>query len=235
MKLLIVFLFIFTVAALQFWPTGAIFAWLDRQTFYGRPHQALRPSQTQIRREYWLAWRTMAVSAATLLLPFHFFKERVQLAQGPILQSLLVLGLLFILHDTYFYWLHRWLHTKIGWWLHEEHHVPVTSVWTAYRMTALEVVLQNLFMVAMLFLLPIYGWVYHTYVAAFLLHNLYNHCGKELYPEWLRQSALGRFLLGSTAHNFHHSSGNLNYALYFTHWDRWMNTLSAHSTAVKVG
>lgn len=235
MTLTQMFVLIFTAAALQFWPTSILFAWLDQQNFYGNPHQAVRPSRGQIYREVWIAWRTIAVSAATLLLPFYFFSDHVQGTKAPLIESLLVLVLLFLLHDTYFYWIHRWFHSKSGRWLHDEHHVTVTSVLTAYRMTALEVVLQNLFMVAMLFLLPIYGWVYHTYVFCFLLHNLYNHCGRELYPRWLRRSFLGHFLLGSTAHNFHHATGSMNYALYFTHWDRWMNTLSTHSNAVRAG
>ena len=57
------------------------------------------------------------------------------------------------------------------------------------------------------------------------LYNVYGHLGFEIYPKGLNKHWLGRWMNTSVNHNMHHQFFKGNYGLYFTFWDRMMNTL----------
>ena len=57
------------------------------------------------------------------------------------------------------------------------------------------------------------------------LYNVYGHLGFEIYPKGLNKHWLGRWMNTSVNHNMHHQFFKGNYGLYFTFWDRVMNTL----------
>jgi len=46
----------------------------------------------------------------------------------------------------------------------------------------------------------------------------------ELYPAGWVDNRWTRWWNTTTHHDLHHSSGNTNFGLYFTWWDRWMGT-----------
>jgi sterol desaturase/sphingolipid hydroxylase (fatty acid hydroxylase superfamily) len=56
------------------------------------------------------------------------------------------------------------------------------------------------------------------------VYNVYGHLGYEIYPRWLVNSRLGRWLNTSTNHNMHHQYFKGNYGLYFRFWDEAFGT-----------
>lgn len=135
--------------------------------------------------------------------------------------------LLFLMHDTYFYWMHRLIHhPRLFRWIHVVHHRSVNpSPWAAYAFHPLEAFLESLILVIFLFTIPINVWHLTIFFLISLSYNVYGHLGFELYPAGFSRHWLGRWVNTSVSHNLHHHHFNGNYGLYFLFWDRWMGTL----------
>jgi uncharacterized protein (DUF2147 family) len=135
--------------------------------------------------------------------------------------------LLFLIHDTYFYWMHRFIHhPKLFKWFHLVHHRSVNpSPWAAYAFHPLEAFLESMIFVIFLFTLPISGWHLLIFFVISLTYNVYGHLGYELYPAGFNRHWLGRWVNTSVSHNLHHHYFKGNYGLYFLFWDRLMGTM----------
>lgn len=132
-----------------------------------------------------------------------------------------------VMHDTWFYWIHRMMHHPVLYkWFHTVHHRSINpSPWAAYAFHPLEAVLEIGIFVVFLFTIP----VHRTHIFIFFLfsitYNVYGHLGWELYTKTFRTGTIGRWINTSTAHNRHHRFFTGNYGLYTLFWDRWMGTL----------
>ena len=140
---------------------------------------------------------------------------------------LLSIPLTVILHDTYFYWLHRLMHhPRLYRRAHLTHHLSVNpSPWAAFAFHPLEAVLEAITIPLLLFSMPLHPIAFLAFVTIMLFINVYGHLGYELFPKKLYQHPLGQWLNSSVHHNLHHEKFNGNYGLYFTFWDRICGTL----------
>ena len=138
------------------------------------------------------------------------------------------LGAMFI-HETYYYWLHRWLHhPKVYKHIHKIHHDSVsTSVWTSFSFHPIESVLQAIIIPLMVMIIPMHLVVLLLMLLIMTISAIINHAGVEIYPSSWRKHILLKWLIGSTHHDLHHRRFTKNYGLYFTFWDIWMDTESA--------
>ena len=136
------------------------------------------------------------------------------------------LCLAMLLHETYYYWLHRWMHhPRVYPWLHRGHHDSVvTSGWTSFAFDAAEAVLQAGFVPVLLLVLPMHAAVLVLWLTLMTVSAIVNHLNVELYPLPLERTWWGRNVIGATHHAKHHTRFNKNFGLYFTFWDRWMGT-----------
>lgn len=138
-----------------------------------------------------------------------------------------VFPVLFILHDTYFYWTHRLMHhPRLFRYFHLVHHLSTNpSPWAAYAFHPLEAIVEVGIFAIFLFTVPVH--VTHIIIFFFLsiIYNVYGHLGWELYPKGFNKTLIGRWINTSVSHNQHHKYFKGNYGLYFLFWDRWMNTL----------
>ena len=132
------------------------------------------------------------------------------------------------LHETYYYWLHRWMHRpKVYRLVHKWHHDNIeTSSLTAFSFHPLESVLQAIVVPLLVLFLPM-----HIFVVLFLLVLMtvsatINHGSVEVYPASGFGNFFNKHLIGATHHDLHHKKFLTNYGLYFTFWDRWMGTES---------
>jgi sterol desaturase/sphingolipid hydroxylase (fatty acid hydroxylase superfamily) len=55
-----------------------------------------------------------------------------------------------------------------------------------------------------------------------------GHLGYEVYPAWLVNSRVDKWLNTSTNHNMHHKYFKGNYGLYFRLWDELLHTTHPH-------
>jgi len=139
----------------------------------------------------------------------------------------LSLVLMVIVHDGYFYWTHRLLHTR--WFLkniHVVHHKSTNPTpWAAYSFHPLEAFIESLIIFPFITIFPVHISVFLVFTFLVLVMNVIGHLGFEFIPKNLRNSRLGKYFTSSTHHNLHHQKGNRNFGYYFTFWDRFMRTL----------
>lgn len=134
-------------------------------------------------------------------------------------------------HDTYFYWMHRLLHhRRLFRATHFHHHKSRTPTpWAAYSFSAWEGVAEAAFMPMFLLTTSLMGIAYidfaiFIFLAWMILRNVIGHAGVEVHPSgWVDNPWLD-WLTTTTHHDLHHSEGRHNFGLYFTWWDRWMET-----------
>ncbi len=138
------------------------------------------------------------------------------------------IALLLFLHETYYYWLHRWMHRpKVYRLIHKVHHDSITtSAWTSFSFHPTESTLQVIFIPAMAFILPLHYVALGVVLTVMTVTSVVNHLNTELYPRDFNRHWFGRWWIGATHHSLHHSQFRFNYGLYFTFWDKWMKTES---------
>ncbi|MBO9618867.1 MAG: sterol desaturase family protein [Niabella sp.] len=131
-----------------------------------------------------------------------------------------------IIHDTYFYWMHRVLHhKKLFKLIHRTHHKSTNpSPWTSYSFHVLEAVTEGGVLFVIAFTIPIHLTAIFLFTTAAFLINVYGHLGYEVMPKKFRYSWLFGIITTSVYHNLHHSKFKGNYGLYFRIWDRLMST-----------
>jgi len=138
------------------------------------------------------------------------------------------LAIALIVHETYYYWLHRWMHNpRVFRIVHQVHHESnITSPWTAFSFHPLEGLLQAVFLPALLLVLPMHLYVILIQLTIMTFSSVVNHLDIEVYPKRFHKHLLGRWLIGATHHSLHHKQFKYNYGLYFTFWDKWKKTES---------
>ena len=141
--------------------------------------------------------------------------------------AILAFPLMLLIHDTYFYWMHRLMHhPKLFRLFHVVHHKSSNpSPWAAYSFHPFEAIVESLIFVIFLFTIPINSIHLTTFFVFSLIYNVYGHLGFELYPKRFSGHWLGKWINTSVCHNMHHQYFKGNYGLYFTFWDRMMGTL----------
>lgn len=129
-------------------------------------------------------------------------------------------------HDTWFYWTHRWLHRPGAFRaFHAVHHAsrPPTA-WAAMSFHPMEALSGALVIPALVLLVPIHVGVLGLVLAIMTLMGVTNHMGWELFPRALVRSRLGGWLITASHHHLHHQRYACNYGLYFRVWDRLCGT-----------
>lgn len=179
---------------------------------------------------FWSAVSGVIFAAVGVIMYYLYVKEYsaiyIETSKDSIWYIPLSFFIFLFLQDTYYYWMHRWMHhPKVYKHFHLVHHKSVhTSVFTAFSFHPLETIIQALFLPIIILILPIH---FYALLAALLIMTLsatINHAGLEVYPsgkfgDWFKER-----VIGATHHDFHHRKFNYNYGLYFTFWDRIMKT-----------
>ena len=154
----------------------------------------------------------------------------LKLESAPLFTVAWQFALIVLVHDAYFYWIHRAMHTKALFRIsHLHHHKSRTPTpWTAYSFATLEAVVEAAYMPLFLIITSMMGIQYAGFALfLFLWHmiirNVMAHAGSELFPAGWVDNPLTSWISTTTHHDLHHSSGH-NYGFYFTFWDRMMGT-----------
>lgn len=136
---------------------------------------------------------------------------------------------MFIMHDFYFYVMHRLMHhPAVFKQVHLVHHKSTNpSPWAAYAFHPLEAVVEQGIVVIFYFTLPIHISNLAIFFLFSIVYNVYGHLGYELYPKGFNRSWIGKWINTSTNHNQHHQYFKGNYGLYTLVWDRLFGTIRA--------
>ena len=132
-----------------------------------------------------------------------------------------------LLHETYYYWLHRWMHQPaIFKRVHKVHHDSnIASPFTAFSFHPVEGLLQAISLPIMLMVLPMHYYVIIIQLTIMTFSSVINHLDIEIYPKG-SHNFWGKWVIGATHHSLHHKQFKYNYGLYFTFWDKIKKTES---------
>jgi len=182
-----------------------------------------------------VVWSTVtalifALSGSILLVLWQkgYTKVYLDIHNYPLWWLPVSLAIALAVHETYYYWLHRWMHNpRVFRLVHQVHHESnITSPWTAFSFHPLEGLLQAVFLPALLLVLPMHLYVILIQLTIMTFSSVVNHLDIEVYPKRFHKHLLGRWLIGATHHSLHHKQFKYNYGLYFTFWDKWKKTES---------
>lgn len=137
------------------------------------------------------------------------------------------LVILMLVHETYYYWIHRWMHIPSVYRIvHKVHHdSKVASPFTAFSFHPLEGLLQAIFLPVMILILPIHYFVIIVQLTIMTFSSVINHLDIEIYPSE-EHPFWSKWVIGATHHSLHHKQFKYNYGLYFTFWDKIKKTES---------
>jgi Delta7-sterol 5-desaturase len=133
-----------------------------------------------------------------------------------------------LIHETYYYWLHRLMHhPKLYRYVHQVHHDSlITSPWTAFSFHPIEGFLEALVLPAIILFLPMHTSVIVFQLTIMTLSATINHLDIEIYPKNWLGNFIGKTFIGATHHSLHHKQFRFNFGLYFTFWDKLSKTES---------
>ncbi|PSL05768.1 sterol desaturase family protein [Cecembia rubra] len=196
---------------------------------YRRLHEQVRLPQVRKEIRYSFLGAIIFAFSGTLML-ICWQKDLTQLYTQLNLIDLIWIPLSFFLglfiHETYYYWLHRWMHLpKVLKHFHHTHHNSLyTSSFTSFSFHPIEAFLQAIFLPLLVLFLPMHFSVLLAMLVTMSVTAVINHAGVEVYASSSIRSPLTRWIVGATHHDLHHLKYRCNYGLYFTFWDVWMKT-----------
>jgi sterol desaturase/sphingolipid hydroxylase (fatty acid hydroxylase superfamily) len=131
-----------------------------------------------------------------------------------------------MLQDTYFYFIHRAFHHPFLFrWAHHGHHRSrEPTPWTSFAFDLPEAILQVLFLVGLVFIVPLNFITLAILLMTMTVWSVFNHLGFPLFSSSTKSYWLGKGLIGPLHHSVHHRNYRVHYGLYFTFWDKLLGT-----------
>lgn len=204
---------------------------LRKRIFYKKIQQRF-PASKDLQREIAYSVITIFVFAAVPVLMLQTsFVQYTQYYKNISDYSLtyfcFAFPLMFLFHDTYFYWMHRLMHhPKLFKLFHVVHHKSTNpSPWAAFAFQPTEAIIEAGVFAVLIMIMPLHFWHLFGFFLMMMLYNVYGHLGWELYPKGFNKHWFGKWLNTSVNHNQHHQFFKGNYGLYFLFWDRLMGTI----------
>jgi Delta7-sterol 5-desaturase len=140
---------------------------------------------------------------------------------------LIISTVLFIVfYDTYYYWLHRFMHLKKVFPLvHLVHHLSrAPSPFAMLAFNPIESMLEFMVYPLAIFLVPLHPAAVLVFAVYNMVINTLGHTGYELIPRSYMKHPVLNLGLTVTHHEMHHLKVRYNYGIYFNIWDRIMGT-----------
>ncbi|WP_395329774.1 sterol desaturase family protein [Novosphingobium sp. BL-8H] len=216
------------IVGLRYLATSGLFAWITARVRPG----LYKGLDRQIRAE--IGWSL--ASSAIYGIPagvvawgwqaHHWTRIYTNPSAYPLWWMPLSLLLYLFLHDTWFYWTHRWMHRpRVFRLMHGVHHAsrPPTA-WAAMSFHPLEAVTGAVVVPVLVFVVPIHVAMLGLVLTIMTVMGIANHMGWEMFPRRLVESRLGHWLITASHHHRHHEFYRCNYGLYFRFWDHLCGT-----------
>ena len=136
------------------------------------------------------------------------------------------IALTVLLHDAYFYWTHRAMHSRrLYRAVHAAHHRSTNpTAWAAYSFGPWEALVQAGIFPLAAWTIPIHPLAFDAFMTFQVVENVLGHAGYEIFPRSLLRTPFGVLTNTPTHHVQHHQRFTANYGLYFNVWDRLMHT-----------
>ncbi len=216
------------IVAVRYAAVSGGFAWLTKHKFPG----LYSGRDPQIRREIgWSLASAFIYGAPAGLLAWGWQEHgwtRVytDVSAYPLWWLPASVLLYLFLHDSWFYWTHRWMHRPAVYKrMHAVHHASrQPTAWTAMSFHPWESITGAVVIPALVLLIPIHVAALGVVLTVMTVMGVTNHMGWELFPRWIVHGPLGRWLITASHHQRHHEKFLTNFGLYFRFWDRLCGT-----------
>ena len=216
------------IVAVRYLIVSGYFAWLTSRRFPGLYANRAAQARSEIR---WSLASALIYGAPAGLLAWGWqahgwtrvYTDAGQYPAWWLPGSVLVY---LLLHDTWFYWTHRWMHRpSVYKKLHAVHHASrEPTAWTAMSFHPGESVTGAIVIPALVLLIPIHYAALLSVLAIMTVMGVTNHMGWELFPRRIVNGPVGRWLITASHHQRHHEKYLCNFGLYFRFWDRLCGT-----------
>lgn len=177
------------------------------------------------RNEIFYAVITLVISATVLGWITTTLRKNGIIAFNHAPASWWVIGLeyvaYFFLFDTYFYWLHRWMHNEPMYKLiHKIHHKSTSpNLLTTLSVNPLESLINGGFVAIFTALFTIHDATMMLIGPTNIIMGFYVHSGYEFLPRWWNKSWATKWFITATFHDQHHKYFRWNFGGYTTIWD----------------
>ena len=232
------FLFILVLGYLL--PAGYFYyAYWVRQSEHTRQLriQQREPTRGQIRREIRMSVVAIMVFAVMATGVFQLYKGGktaiyLNIHDYPLWYLPVSVLLCMLIHDTYFYWTHRFMHWRPAFkYFHVGHHRSITPTpWSIYAFQPLEAATQFFGICLLVVFLPLHPWALLAFLWYDTMVNTAGHTGYEVVPKPVARSWFYKGFNTVTHHDAHHTNMRVNFGLFFNVWDRLMGTFLDEST-----
>jgi lathosterol oxidase len=189
------------------------------------------PSWQSIKRDIELSILSAAVFAiASAFIVSGYGWNLTRIYSDPQQYGLWYLGISYvvvlILQDAYFYFTHRLFHhPSLFHWLHQGHHRSrYPTPWTSFAFDPLEAIISSLFLVGIVLIIPLHFITLIAVLTTMTIWAVLNHLGIDRFPLSFPHHWLGKWFIGPAHHSIHHLKYTFHYGLYFTFWDKLLNT-----------
>lgn len=226
---------IFFIVFLRYVILSGTYQWLVFKIFnIGNKKRILftpKDNTKQIKREVLLSSYSAIIFSITgmvllVLWQLGFTQIYANIHDYPLWYIPISIAIYLIIHDFYYYWLHKWMHVSlILRKYHMSHHQSVnTTAFTSFSFHPVESFLQAVIVPIILMIVPMS--IVAVMITLFLmtLSAIINHAGVEVYPLSKKFKFFQKHIIGATHHDIHHRNLKKNFGLYFTFWDRMMKT-----------
>jgi sterol desaturase/sphingolipid hydroxylase (fatty acid hydroxylase superfamily) len=134
--------------------------------------------------------------------------------------------LVLLVQDTWFYFTHRLFHHPSFFrWFHQGHHRSrQPTPWTSFAFDPLEAVVQSLFLIVIVFVIPLHFVTVIAVLTTMTVWAVLNHLSVDRLPGSFPHHWLGKWFIGPAHHSLHHKKYNFHYGLYFTFWDKLLGS-----------
>jgi len=134
--------------------------------------------------------------------------------------EVLVVFIMLIVSDTWFYWSHRAMHHQsIYKYVHALHHRSLdVNPFTSSSFHIIESLWLTAWVLPLAMVLPISMSALGIMQVIGTLNNLKSHLGYELFPKMFSKPPFN-LLINATNHSLHHTQYRGNYGLFFRFWD----------------
>jgi Delta7-sterol 5-desaturase len=231
----------FLLAGVTYWFLYSAFGSSDASSY-------LKSSQikTDLPKKPWLLWLSIkqdiklsiissivfAFCAASVLTAYQsgITSLYMDIHQYPLWYLGISYIVVIILQDTYFYFLHRLLHHPrlFRWWHGGHHRSGQPTPWTSFALDLPESIAHALFLVGLIFLMPLHFVTVIAVLSTMTAWTVVNHLDTDRLPSNFPHQWCGHWFTGPAHHAIHHRQYALHYGLYFTFWDRWLGTQSVY-------
>jgi len=185
------------------------------------------PSKNQLKTEFLYTACTFIIYAASASLLMYWYQNgwtKIYLGVDTFGYLYLFFSILLMLlvHDSYFYWTHKLMHSLPFLYrfhrIHHRSHNP--NPWSAFSFHPVEAIISLGFVPIIVFFIPVHPLALTIFFTIMTTYNILIHLGYRISVAQFKN----QFQNTAENHELHHQKRRYNYGFYFSFWDRLMKT-----------